>query len=146
MAVRPAISAAIPHACSSDGTSVSRRTSCFLVSTFSRAATGHLRAVISRTAAPFSRSVWGCKEESSFGTHPDGTLRSMWHRPRRGHPLRNTTRSVASVVTDSAPDSHRTAVVICHEALHQPGAKRSRSMRCNEKQRHTCHQLYNHPK
>ena len=38
MAGKPAISASIPHACSSDPTPVSRRTSCFLVSTFSRAA------------------------------------------------------------------------------------------------------------
>ena len=38
MAGMPAISTSIPHACSSDTTPVSRRTSCFLVSTFSRAA------------------------------------------------------------------------------------------------------------
>ena len=38
MAGKPAISAAIPHACSSDPSPVSRRTSCFLVSTFSHAA------------------------------------------------------------------------------------------------------------
>ena len=38
MAVKPAISTAIPHACSLNPTPVSRRTPCFLVSTFSRAA------------------------------------------------------------------------------------------------------------